>query len=147
MQGASLMGEYESLSPEDLETLKNKITSEIEHISIRTSDSVSTLEKEELTDPVDEANSNIRVSHDLRMKNRELFYLKKLKSSLDRFNRKKYGFCNECGVEISFERLMARPTAEQCISCKEEAEIQEKSNIFDRRSKSLGKSLQEMSVR
>ena len=38
-------------------------------------------------------------------------------------------------------------TAEQCISCKEESEIQEKSNIFDRRSKSLGKSLQEMSVR
>ena len=48
------MGEYESLSPEDLETLKNKITSEIEHISIRTSDNVSTLQKEELTDPVDE---------------------------------------------------------------------------------------------
>ena len=45
MQGASLMGEYESLSPEDLETLKNKIKSEIEYISIRTSDSVSTLQK------------------------------------------------------------------------------------------------------
>ena len=46
------------------------------------------------------------------------------------------------GVEISFERL-TQTNAEQCISCKEEAEIQEKSNI-DCRSKSLGKSLQEV---
>ena len=147
MQGASLMGEYESLSTEELETLKTKITSELNHLSLKTSDNIGTLQKEELADPVDEANSNIRVSHDLRMKNRELFYIKKLKASLERFDRNSYGFCSECGVEIGFERLMARPTAEQCISCKEESEIQEKSNIFDRRSKSLGKSLQEMSAR
>ena len=78
------MGEYESLSTEELETLKTKITSELNHLSLKTSDNIGTLQKEELADPVDEANSNIRVSHDLRMKNRELFYIKKLKASLEK---------------------------------------------------------------
>ena len=80
------MGEYESLSMEDLRDSQKKIKSELNHI-LKTSENIGTLQKEELADPVDEANSNIRVSHDLRMKNRELFYIKKLKASLERFDK------------------------------------------------------------
>ena len=54
------MGEYESLSPEELKLSKTKITSEINHLYYKTSDNIGTLKKEELTDPVDEANSNIQ---------------------------------------------------------------------------------------
>ena len=42
---------------------------------------------------------------------------------------------------------MAEPTAEMCISCKEESEMAEQNNFFHRKSKSLGKTLDEMTTR
>ena len=102
---------------------------------------VGAMEKDELRDPVDEANSNIQASHELRMKNRELFYYKKLNQTLDRIKKGTVGICKECDGEINFERIMARPTAEMCISCKEESEMAEQNNFFHRKSKSLGKTL------
>ena len=38
---------------------------------------------------------------------------------------------------------MARPTAEMCIVCKEEAEMAENNNAYDKKSKSLGRALHE----
>ena len=108
---------------------------------------VGAMEKDELRDPVDEANSNIQASHELRMKNRELFYYKKLNQTKGRIEKGTIGICKECDGEISFERIMARPTAEMCITCKEESEMAEQNNFFDRKSKSLGKTLDELTVR
>jgi DnaK suppressor protein len=49
--------------------------------------------------------------------------------------------CDDCGGEISFTRLLARPTSEMCIICKEESEREESQNYHDRRSKSLGREM------
>jgi hypothetical protein len=43
---------------------------------------------------------------------------------------------------LKFERLLARPTAEMCIFCKEEAEREESSSFQGRQSKSLGKTVE-----
>jgi len=102
------------------------------------------LDKNELADPLDEATANIQASQELRFRNRENFYLKKIDKTLALIDNKDFGECHECGCEIGFERLKARPTANQCITCKEEAETMEKNNYFDKRSKSLGKTLSEM---
>ncbi len=102
------------------------------------------LDKNELSDVLDEASINIQASQELRFRNRELFYLKKVEQALDRVKRGLYGRCEECDGPISYERLMARPTAELCIGCKECAETGEKNNYFQNKSKSLGKTILEI---
>jgi len=103
------------------------------------------MDKNELLDPLDEASINVQTSQDIRFSNRENFYLKKINKSLELISRGLYGLCEECDAEIGFERLNARPTAELCIACKEEAEMAENNNAFDKKSKSLGRALHESS--
>jgi DnaK suppressor protein len=99
------------------------------------------IDKNELSDSLDEANVNIQANQLLRFRNRELFYLKKINLALARIENGEFGKCQECEEDISFERLKARPTAELCISCKEEAEMCENGQI--RKSSSIGKSMNE----
>jgi len=37
-----------------------------------------------------------------------------------------YGICEECGEDISVERLKARPVTHHCIRCKTRIEAREK---------------------
>lgn len=97
--------------------------------------------EEERSDEIDQANSDFTNAQRLRFRNREVFYSKKIDRSLAMFDKKEYGQCAECGENIRFERLLARPTAEQCITCKEESERDESSNFVARQSKSLGKTI------
>jgi len=92
-------------------------------------------------DEVDSANDNILLSADMRFSNRESLYFKKVMKSLSKIETEGYGMCDDCGGEISFQRLMARPTSEMCIVCKEESEKEENQNFFERRSKYLGREM------
>jgi DnaK suppressor protein len=60
---------------------------------------------------------------DFRLRARNAVYLKKVRRSLQKIEEGSFGECEECGAEISYNRLLARPTADLCIHCKE---IQEK---------------------
>jgi RNA polymerase-binding transcription factor DksA len=40
-----------------------------------------------------------------------------LEEALDRLRAGTLGRCRECGAEMTFERLMARPTARTCVAC------------------------------
>jgi len=102
------------------------------------------LDKNELSDVLDEASINIQATSELRFRNREVFYLKKIKKALDRIRYGVYGLCEDCGAEIGFGRLKARPTAELCIVCKEENEMTEFNTIFAKKSQSLGKTISEL---
>lgn len=136
------------LSEEQLEELKNNLLAEKERIMNKQVDeSHYCLDKNELSDVVDEASINAQTQQNIRFKNRENFYLKKIAKALGKIKRGTYGMCEECDGEISFERLKARPVAEMCISCKEESEFTENNNFFQKRSKSLGKTLQEIGKR
>lgn len=105
------------------------------------------LDKNELSDVLDEANVNTQAQKELRFRNREVFYQKKIVKALDRIQNGIYGICDDCDGEISFERLLARPTAELCITCKEESELSEQNNFHQRKSKSYGKTLSELATR
>ena len=89
-------------------------------------------------DEVDSANDDIIKHSELRFTTRETLYLKKLKKTLPIFDTDEYGVCEDCGAEITFQRLMARPTSTMCIGCKEESERDELQSFHGRRSKSLG---------
>ncbi len=139
------MSKHDFFSDNELDELTNILLAEKERILNKQYDeSQFCLDQNELSDVTDEASINSQTQHNIRLRNRENIYLKKINKALDKVKRGTYGFCEECDGEISFERLKARPVAEMCITCKEESEISESSNIFQKRSKSLGHTLNEI---
>ena len=102
------------------------------------------LDRNELSDHVDEASENSQKSEELRFRNREIFYLKKINKALEKIECGEYGDCYECDGPIGFARLWARPVADMCIACKEESEKDENGNFFGRQSKSKGVAIHEM---
>ena len=140
--GVRMKRENAYLSDKQIAVLKEKLLADKERITNKKMEQESyQLDRNELSDPLDEASVNTQTSHDIRFINRENFYLKKINKSLDAMTRGTYGLCEECDAEIGFERLSARLTAELCIACKEEAEMAENNNFFDKKSKSLGRAL------
>ena len=82
----------------------------------------------------------------IKLKGREAFFLKKIEQALDRISNGEFGLCEDCGQEISLERLKARPTASLCIHCKEEQEREENKVLYKKRSHTAGKELQNNNV-
>ena len=130
------------LTDKQVAILRDKLLAEKERITNKRSEQETfQLDRNELSDPLDEASINAQTSQDIRFNNRENFFLKKVNKSLDAVARGTYGLCEDCDGHIGFERLNARLTAELCIACKEEAEHAENNNFFDKKSKSLGRAL------
>jgi DnaK suppressor protein len=57
-----------------------------------------------------------------RIRERESKLLSKIEEALERIDQGDYGECTSCGEEIGIKRLLARPVARLCISCKDEQE-------------------------
>jgi DnaK suppressor protein len=130
------------LTKRQLNTLKDKVLAEIERIENKLA-SERLMEVNDLSgkDEVDSANDEILRRTELRFATRETLYLKKLKKTFAVMDTEEYGMCEECGAQITFTRLNARPTSTQCIGCKEESERDELQNFHGRQSKSLGKAM------
>ena len=62
---------------------------------------------------------------------REAFLLKKIDKALKKYGTSDFGVCEECGEDIGFPRLKARPVAQLCIDCKTEQENSEKRFNYD----------------
>jgi DnaK suppressor protein len=132
------------LSEKQIESLKDKLLAEAERI--RSNFQIKKEEYENTStsgakDEVDSANDNILLAADMRFSNRESLYFKKIMKTLSKVETEQYGMCDECGEAITYTRLLARPTSEMCILCKEESEREENQNFFERRSKSLGREM------
>lgn len=129
------------LSKKQIGMLKDKIQAERERILNNfehNNEEKYHLTPEDRSDEVDQATSDYERSQMLRFRNRDLFYAKKLSKALESMENDEYGICEECEADIKFERLLARPTAEMCISCKDESEREEQGNFVARQSKSIG---------
>lgn len=129
------------LSDKQLAALKDKLMGEAERIRANFQVKKAEYESNSITgakDEVDSANDNILLAADMRFSNRESLYYKKIMKTLSKIESDQYGMCDECGESITYSRLIARPTSEMCILCKEESEREESQNFFERRSKSLG---------
>lgn len=129
------------LSEKQIAALRDKLMSEAERIRVNFQLKKQEYEANSITgakDEVDSANDNILLAADMRFSNRESLYYKKIMKTLSKIETEQYGMCDDCGDPITYTRLMARPTSEMCILCKEESEREENQNFFERRSKSLG---------
>src|SRR5262249_43428587 len=80
--------------------------------------------REQFPDPTDrallEGNRNLM----LRIRDRERKLISKIDEALGRIEDGSYGKCEECGCEIGFARLKARPVTTLCIDCKAEQEAE-----------------------
>jgi len=132
-----------ALTKKQLETLKNKLIEEKNGLVFSDQVNASNIElsKPEGSDEVEQSITDYTNSHLLRFRNREVFYAKKIDKALKKFEMDEFGLCSDCGEWIRYERLLARPTAEMCIQCKEESERDESNSFTGRQSKSLGKVL------
>lgn len=129
------------LTEKQIAQLKDKLMGEAERIRNNFQLKKQEYENTSLTgakDEVDSANDNILLAADMRFSNRESLYFKKIMKTLTKIESEAYGMCDDCGDPITFTRLLARPTSEMCILCKEESEREENQNFYERRSKSLG---------
>jgi DnaK suppressor protein len=74
------------------------------------------------TSPADKA--TVRLLNDLALEaaGHQAAQLRVLKHALDKFDDGSYGLCEECGNDIGFSRLQARPEARLCIVCQARSE-------------------------
>jgi DnaK suppressor protein len=63
---------------------------------------------------------------ELRIRDRERKLIGKIKEALERIDDGSFGICDECGEDISAQRLKARPVTTLCIDCKKRQEKDEK---------------------
>jgi len=85
-----------------------------------------TNERDTFPDPTDRANLETDRNFLLRIRDRERKLIGKIQEALARIDDGTFGICEECGDDISEDRLKARPVTTLCIDCKTKAEEEEK---------------------
>lgn len=73
---------------------------------------------ESLPDVSDQASAEEDQRFSMRIMEREQNLLKKVNEALDRMKNQTYGICEQCGEDIPYKRLKARPVTTFCIECK-----------------------------
>jgi len=81
---------------------------------------------ENFPDPTDRASMESERNFELRIRDRERKLIGKIKEALERIDDGSFGICDECGEDISEQRLKARPVTTLCIDCKKRQEKDEK---------------------
>jgi DnaK suppressor protein len=116
------------LTKKKLEFFKKLLNERIDELLNQANETVSgmTSHKENLPDPSDRATLESDRNFTLRILDRERKLIGKIKEALERIEQGTYGICEECGEEISTERLKARPVTTLCIDCKKTQETEER---------------------
>jgi DnaK suppressor protein len=98
---------------------------ELIHEATRTVDGMTT-DKAQFADPTDRASMETDRNFLLRIRDRERKLITKIDKALERVEDGTFGLCDDCGEDIEFKRLEARPVATLCIECKTMQEEEEK---------------------
>jgi len=117
------------LNEKQTSELRGKLQTDQVRIEARSRDAVGfamardpeTVGRDSIDATVDEAIH----STELRLHDREKKLLRKIHSALERLEAGEINECEDCGDEIGFKRLLARPVTTLCVMCKEEREAGE----------------------
>jgi len=112
----------------ELEYFKNLLTAwleQLQHSAYSTVEGLLSVDSFS-ADYLDRASFESDRSTALRIRDRESMLINKIRKSLEDIDEGEYGICEDCGREIAFERLKARPIARRCIECKTKQEALEK---------------------
>ena len=116
------------METKDLDYFKKLLTQWLNELLGRAGDTVVGLIafEDHLSDPLDRAVLDAERGYTFRMRARESVLIKKIHASLEDIEDGIYGICDDCGRDISIERLKARPVARRCIRCKTKQEKKER---------------------
>jgi DnaK suppressor protein len=117
----------ETMNHNDLEFFRSLLTKMLEEAQQKGD---STLEdmtdsNEVFADPADRATAESDRAFTLRIRDRERRLIRKIQAALQRIDDGTYGVCEDCGEDISIQRLKARPVTRLCINCKARQEEDE----------------------
>jgi DnaK suppressor protein len=116
------------MNQEQLDDFRSLLQSQLDELiqeALKTMDGMTNL-KDTFPDPTDRAALETDRNFLLRIRDRERKLIDKIKEALERIDQGRFGICEMCGKEISYERLMARPVTTLCIECKKKQEAREK---------------------
>lgn len=113
---------------EKLEYFRNLLAERLDALVTGVSKPVSGLADENAIFPdlTDRAAVESDRNFQLRIRDRERKLIVKIRGALDQIEKGSYGICEECGEEISEQRLKARPVTTLCIECKTAQEEEER---------------------
>ena len=116
------------MEEKDLEFFRHLLIQWMEELLDHADETVEGLldSQENLADPLDRATVESDRIRTLRIRDRESKLIRKIRQSLEDIENGEYGICEDCGEEISIERLKARPVTSLCIGCKTKRESLEK---------------------
>ncbi|MFO7577381.1 MAG: RNA polymerase-binding protein DksA [Pelovirga sp.] len=111
-----------------LAEFKELLTRQLAELLQEAGKTVSEMTEEHVNfaDPTDRASLESDRNFELRIRDRERKLISKIRQALDRIEEGTYGHCESCDVEISPDRLRARPVTTLCIECKTEQERMER---------------------
>ena len=84
------------------------------------------IDRDDSPDEMDMALAESSLSFAGRIRERESKLLSRIEEALERIDQGDYGECTSCGEEVGVKRLLARPVARLCITCKDEQELLER---------------------
>jgi DnaK suppressor protein len=116
------------LTKKKTESFRKLLTERLNNLLKEANKTVSDMTdmRENFPDPTDRASMESDRNFELRIRDRERRLIGKIKDALDRIEGGTFGICEECGENISEERLKARPVTTLCIDCKKSQEKDEK---------------------
>jgi DnaK suppressor protein len=116
------------LTEDQTKHFKNLLQQNLDELLAKSSGIVRTLSdpKDFSYELADQASMEAEVEYSTRIKERESRLIVKIKEALERIEEGTFGICEECGEEIGFKRLTARPVATHCIQCKTRQERNER---------------------
>lgn len=111
-----------------LSYFKENLTRRLEELLAEAERTVSGMTgmKESFPDPTDRATLESDRNFILRIRDRERKLISKIREAIARIEDGSFGICEECGDDISIERLQARPVTTLCIECKRRQESVER---------------------
>lgn len=111
----------------DLEYFRKLLNSMLEEAQQNGDSTIEELtdSNEVFADLADRASAESDRTFTLRLRDRELRLIRKIREALQRIEEGTYGICEDCGNDISLARLKARPVTRLCITCKARQEADE----------------------
>ena len=116
------------MDEKDLDYFKDLLTHWLDELLGKAGNTMGGLKtfEDHIADPLDRAVFDSEQSYMFRIRDRESVLIKKILASLTDIEDGLYGICDDCGRDISIERLKARPVAKRCIRCKTRQEERER---------------------
>jgi len=109
---------FENLLDERKEQIQNNINSALKDMQ--------ELQKTQLSDDADHASVNLDKLTKHAINKQQAIELKEIEYAKNKIKNGRYGICEMCEENISFQRLKVKPHAKYCIVCREIVEKQNK---------------------